>query len=390
MKKIGYVLSSFPILSETFISTEIRAMQRRGHQVQPFSFRHYGGEYQQRDESLKEQTIYLSDHSRKIALKALPLIKPGVFKALSFALKQRGLPTKSLLGNALKLVYLAHQAQCTHLHAHFAQATAATAIVAARLYGITVSFVGHGYDVYATPQDLTLKLNTVDFAVAVCRDLELYFQQLAPKANTGLVYCGVETDRFSQPATAPAQRTAEKLLFIGRLCETKGLFTLLNALKMIESALRPSVDFVGDGVLREDLIAYAKEHQLTDQVNFLGSKQSTWLINNSHHYAAMVVPFEMAPNGDRDTGPVVVKEAMALKLPVLSTYFMGVKEMLTEETGMRVQPKDTAALAKMITQFCQMSAEDVDTMAQNAYERVKTHYNADVQAVGLSDLVESV
>jgi colanic acid/amylovoran biosynthesis glycosyltransferase len=37
MNKIGYILSSFPVLSETFISTEIRAMERCGHETQPIA-----------------------------------------------------------------------------------------------------------------------------------------------------------------------------------------------------------------------------------------------------------------------------------------------------------------------------------------------------------------
>lgn len=399
MNKIGYVLTSFPVLSETFVSTEMRAMQGCGHQVQPIAFDHYDGEYQAKDESLKAMTLYLCDFDRTIALKALRYLSlslsKGMFKGLQFAFKQQGLSFKSLLLNALKLAYVARQTGCTHLHAHFAHGAAAMAIVAARLCGISVSFVGHGYDIYATPSDLALKLDSVDFAVAVCLDMAMYFQSLAPKTEVSLVYCGVDTQRFSYTkALAPAikdkkeQKRSGKLLFIGRLCETKGLFTLLDALRQIDPNIRPQVDFVGDGVLREGLVDYIAEHQLGDHVSLLGSRQSSWLIGNANQYDAMVVPFEMASNGDRDTGPVVVKEAMSLKLPVISTYFMGCKEMLTEETGLRVPPNDSVGLAAEITRFLNMSMAEVSQMVENAYERVTTHYSADVQALCLSAMVE--
>jgi hypothetical protein len=111
MNKIGYILSNFPVLSETFVSTEIRAMQRCGHEIQPFAFHHYGGQYQARDNDLKDKTIYLSDHSNKLALQALTVLRPSMFKALQFAFKQTGIPFKSLVGNALKLAYLAKKTQ---------------------------------------------------------------------------------------------------------------------------------------------------------------------------------------------------------------------------------------------------------------------------------------
>lgn len=390
MNKIGYILSSFPVLSETFVSTEMRAMERCGHQIQPIAFQHYDGQYQTQDDGLRARTLFLCDHSNRVALKAVLLLKSSLFRGLGFALSQRGLGLKTLIGNAMKLAFVARKSGCTHLHAHFSQGAAATAIVAARLCGITVSFVGHGHDIYANPQDLQLKLKSVDFAVAVCLDMARHFKNLAPQANTSLIYCGVETQRFNQPRRALTKANKGKLLFIGRLCETKGLFTLLEALRLIKQSNRPEIDIVGDGVLRAALEHHADILGLSSRISFLGCKQSSWLISNSDRYDAMVAPFEMAGSGDRDSGPVVVKEAMALRLPVITTYFMGCKEMLTHECGLRVQPGDFVGLAEMIKYFYSMQKDEVRTMVDNAYERVNCHYHADLQAICLSTMVELV
>jgi len=407
MNKIAYVLPSYPVLSETFVGTEMRAMEAYGHEVQPIAFNHHFGEFQIQDSALKERTLFLCDYSKSIAFKAITFIRPTALKALEFTFLQQGISFKSLIGNALKLAYLAKKNNCTHFHAHFSQGTAATAIVAARLCGATVSFVGHGYDVYATPEDLELKLNSVDFVVAVCKDMANDFRNLAPEVEVSLIYCGIEKHRFSQPKSnvvsisknkkiakcelilEKSQITNKKLLFIGRLCETKGLFTLLNALKMINVTKRPIIDLVGEGILREQLELYVKENQLTNHVRFLGAKQSNWFIEHSRDYVAMVAPFELAKNGDRDTGPVVVKEAMALKLPVITTFFMGCNEFLTPESGLRVPPKDPIKLSQMIKQFLDMSTEDIQKMKNIAYDRVSTLYTSEVQASCLSAMIVS-
>jgi colanic acid/amylovoran biosynthesis glycosyltransferase len=296
-----------------------------GHDIQPIAFHRHQGQYQ----ALKDCTLFLSEHSKLCAFKGLAYLDLGMLKAIKFSFLQQGLPFNSLIANALKLVYLAKKNNCTHFHAHFAQAAAATAIVAARLCGATVSFVGHGYDIYATPQDLELKLNTVDFAIAVCQDMVNDFKQLAPNVAVSLVYCGVELDRLSN-----------------------------------------------------------NHSPMTEHVNFLGAKQSTWFISNSHHYDAMIVPFELASNGDRDTGPVVVKEAMALKLPVITTYFMGCKEFITHSTGLHVPPKSPSKLAKAITLFYAMSFLEVQSLKDNAYHRVCALYSAKKQAGKLSSVIE--
>ena len=401
MKKIAYVLTSYPVLSETFVGTEMRSIEACGHEVQPFAFNHYQGEYQQQDQALKDRTIYLSDHSNLLALKGFAYLRLGVLTAIKFSLLQQGLSFNSLIGNALKLVYLARKNNCTHFHAHFSQGAAATAIVAARMCGMSVSFVGHGHDIYATPQDLALKLNSVDFAVAVCKDMRNDFKALAPKVNASLVYCGIEPERFQAPKMNPENQNATgkvdfrdlqcksgKLLFIGRLCETKGLFTLLQALALVPESARPKLDLVGDGVLKDALVNYACTHQLNEYVSFLGAKQSSWFITHSCDYDAMIAPFELGSNGDRDTGPVVVKEAMALKLAVITTHFMGCKEFITPSTGLRVPPKNPMKLSQAIQQFYRMSALDVQRMKNNAYNRVNALYTAKKQALKLSSSIE--
>jgi colanic acid/amylovoran biosynthesis glycosyltransferase len=401
MKKIAYVLASYPVLSETFVGTEMRNMQQYGHDIQPIAFHRHQGMYQEQDQALKDRTLFLSEHSKLCAFKGLVYVDLGIFKALKFALLQQGLPLKSLIFNALKLIYLAKKNKCTHFHAHFAQGATATAIVAARLSGATVSFVGHGYDIYATPQDLKLKLNTVDFAIAVCQDMVNDFKQLAPNVAVSLVYCGVELDRFSNKHSPMIEQNVittqsvrnlqckkNKLLFIGRLCETKGLFTLLHALKLLPQVNRPVIDLVGDGILKSALQQFVNDQKLTAYVNFLGAKQSTWLIANAHNYDAMIVPFELASNGDRDTGPVVVKEAMALKLPVITTYFMGCKEFITPTTGIHVPPKNPVKLAEAIVKFYALPISVVQAMKSNAYNRVRELYSAKIQAYKLSSVIE--
>ncbi len=107
MKKIAYVLASYPVLSETFVGTEMRNMQLCGHDIQPIAFHRHEGQYQEQDQALKDNTLFLSEHSKLCAFKGLAYINIGVLKALKFSWQQQGIPFKSLIANALKLLYLA-------------------------------------------------------------------------------------------------------------------------------------------------------------------------------------------------------------------------------------------------------------------------------------------
>ena len=71
MKKIAYVLASYPVLSETFVGTEMRNMQLCGHDIQPIAFHRHEGQYQEQDQALKDNTLFFPGAS----------LWDGVFKA---------------------------------------------------------------------------------------------------------------------------------------------------------------------------------------------------------------------------------------------------------------------------------------------------------------------
>lgn len=365
----------------------MRAMRNLGHKVTPIAFHRHTGPSQVQDRRLAASTWFIEDLRFADAIQGLLGGRLSVGRALTFALKQNGMSARSLLYSAAKVASVLRYEGCQHVHAHFAQATTATAIVAARMLGLTVSFVGHGFDVYATPADLPLKLESADFAVAVCKDMQNDFRSLAPEASVGLVYCGVEPERF-QPRSLPSGRSG-RLLFIGRLCATKGVDDLLIALSLLPEQQRPQVDLVGTGPLQDDLERQAKNLGVAPWIRFLGNRSSEWIAEHGPSYRALVGPFKCAPNGDRDTGPVVVKEAMSMGLPVLTTAFMGCKEMVAEATGIKVPPGDPQRLAEGLERIMSMGEDVLTTMGDAGRSRLANLFSARRQALALSSLVET-
>ncbi len=59
MKRLAYLLADFPVLSETFIGNEIRAMRRKGHEVLPLLMNLREGLAQPEDRLLAETSDQL-------------------------------------------------------------------------------------------------------------------------------------------------------------------------------------------------------------------------------------------------------------------------------------------------------------------------------------------
>lgn len=385
MKAIAYVLTAFPVLSETFIGNEIRAMEARGHRIVPFVFDLRDGPAQPRDGEIAARAIPLSTIPARQGLRMLPL----VWRALPFLIGQQRLPRRSLLWNGLKLAGAIRAAGCSHVHAHFAGGSAAHGVVAARIAGLPATFTCHGHDVYAEPEDLEVKLAAADRVVAVCADLEEDLRALESKTALVRIPCGTDPERF-RPCPMDAQDNG-RFLFIGRFVGSKGLDDLFMALDRLEGDVAIRLDIVGDGPLRAEI------EEAADRINgngfheirLLGSRDAAWLADHGPAYRAACLPFKATADGNRETGPLVVKEAMAMGLPVISTAFMGVKEMVTPHTGFLVPPADPAALARAMAQVNAMPSSCRRDMGAAGRSRLLRHFTLAGQARALSAMIEA-
>ncbi|RBP16100.1 glycosyltransferase involved in cell wall biosynthesis [Roseiarcus fermentans] len=383
MKTIGYVLGDFPVLSETFVGNEIRAMAKRGHEVVPIVMRLREGPAQTADRILARDARTLSSVSAGAALGALARPGRNPASALGYLLSQKRQPRKSLLWNAMKIAAIAREAGCDHLHAHFAGGAAAHAIVAARWIGISVSFVCHGHDVYAEPEDLPIKLGAADAVVAVCKDMESDLRRLAPSSKVTTIHCGTDPEVFRPVHDVDP---LPRLLFVGRLIPCKGVDDLLSALAIQGTA---AVDIVGDGPLMNALRERAQALGVAERVNFLGARPREWLVENGPRYFGLVAPFKQGPDGTKDTGPLVIKEAMAMGLPVVATRQMGIKEMISPETGFFADPADPSSLAEAIGRLLRLSPIERSAMGRRGRERVIERFSLDASSRALSQVFEA-
>lgn len=354
MKKIAYVIPAFPVASETFITTEMKALMDVGHEIQGICFERKKEACQVGDEKILATMLNTNDVSFLSLMSLFYIVFIQLFdgglKAFKFAFKQKGIRPRSLLLHGFKLAYLIHTTNCQHVHAHFAQSSTATAIVAARLLGLNVSFTGHGSDVYKSPSDLLLKLQNADFAVAVCKRMQNDFNNLTSSVDVHNVPCGIDMNFFNRsPAECEASiNQRRRLLYLGRISETKGVTHLLQALAKLPGSLRPSIDIAGDGVMRLEAEQMAIDLGLTASVIFLGAVNRTWIKTHCSQYAAMVLPFCQVRCGIMDTGPLVIKEAMALKLPLLTTDIMATGEFVDSTCAFVSKSSDPEDLARTL------------------------------------------
>jgi phosphatidylinositol alpha-mannosyltransferase len=155
---------------------------------------------------------------------------------------------------------------------------------------------------------------------------------------------GIDVDRFSVPrARGSARRT---MLFVGRLEPRKGFGDAVRAFEALARSL-PNVDLlvVGSGPGQDAIRHLAPS--LRDRVTMLGALPNESL---PHHYAAADV--FVAPSTGRESFGVVLLEAMAAGLPIVTSDIEGYREVVRHEReGLLVPPSDPLAVAHAVSRL---------------------------------------
>ena len=167
-----------------------------------------------------------------------------------------------------------------------------------------------------------------------------------------------------------------RLVSIGRLVEKKGIGYVLEAVRRLRGAgVAVEYQVVGDGPLRPGLEAECRRLGLENRARFLGwqsQEQVGRLLERAHVLVAASVT---AANADEEGIPNVLKEAMAVGLPVVSTANGGIPELVEHEaTGLLVPERDPEALAARLAELAR-HPERRAALARAGRARVERDYD---------------
>ncbi len=397
---VVYLTGEYPRATDTFIQREVAGLRALGIRVETASIRRTGPEHHVGPEQTAEAAATF--HVLEAATSPLRLLgahlgalarAPGRYlSALRLALATAAPGARALF---YQLVYFAEagvlaahlrRLGAAHLHNHIATASCTVAMLASRISGVPYSFTMHGPGIFFEPERwrIDAKMAHAAFTACIsdfCRSQGMIFAAREHWPRLHIVHCGVDPARYDRPRAAGA---GLRLLFVGRLAAVKGvpvLFEALTGLRARHPGLR--LTLIGDGPERPGLEAEARALGLEAAVTFAGYRSQAEVAEALAETDILVLP------SFAEGVPVVLMEAMAARVPVVTTRIAGIPELVEDgASGCLVPPGDPAALAAALDRL----AADADLRARMGAAgraRVVADYDSRVEAARLAALIRA-
>ncbi|MGC8660059.1 MAG: glycosyltransferase family 4 protein [Desulfomonilaceae bacterium] len=263
-----------------------------------------------------------------------------------------------------------------HIHAAWAMGPATAAWVSSELTGIPFSFTGRAGDIYPPDGALQDKVRAAKFVLSDNMTNVPYLESMFPEARGKIfgIYNGIPLEKMSE---APVfMRPPFRLLGLGRFDRIKAFHVLLHACKILQNK---GIDFrltlAGDGPRKIQLKYLVRKLGLATRVIFPGFVPYNLVSDLFCSADVFVMSSAVHRSGDRDGLPTVILEALAHRLPVVSTDVCGIPEVIhNETTGLLVPQNDPEALANAISEMVK-DRDSALNMARNGRELVLREFS---------------
>lgn len=387
--KVAFLLNKFPLLSETFVLNQITGLLDRGCSVDIYA-RGPADEPKQHPDVARyglEAFDLLQDRlpcerraavMREVWATALPrcISSPALLRACLRKTRPGGVHAAAV--ELYPAAVLLRRGPYDIVHAHYGLngnwAASLRALGAFQAKIVTTFHDGfdlstyvslHGADVYAPAfhhNDLILPISD-----AVQRRL---LELGCPADKTAVHRVGVDLGRYAKPRLRAAGGPV-RVTSTARLTQMKGIAYGIDAVSaLVRQGLDVEYRIAGDGPLRESLQARIEELGLGPRVRLLGWQDAVEVQQLLAESDLFLAPSVTDSNGSQEGIPTALMEAMAAGLPVVSTNYSGIPELIRDQVDGYLTPeRDTAALTARLGELARDS-ERRRAMGESARRRV--------------------
>lgn len=179
------------------------------------------------------------------------------------------------------------------------------------------------------------------------------------------ISCGIRAADY-HPSFEP--KTANRILFVGRVTWEKHIDVLIRAFAKLDPSLKATLDIVGGGDLMNQLGRLVTELGVRDGVKFTGYVSDEQL-KSAYTHATVFAIASIA-----ELQSIATLEAMASGLPIVAANAMALPHLVHDgENGYLFEPENVDDMAAKLTTVLTAPQEQLTRMKKNSLRYIAPH-----------------
>jgi len=390
--RIAFIVNNFPSLSETFVLNQITGLIDLGHEVDVYA-----------DSAKNQSKIHLDVEKYNILERTYYWNIPSnkywrVAKAVGLMIKNFHRNPRAILSSinifkfgkkvlSFRILYgvitLLNKSPYDIIQCHFGLNGVLGVML--RDTGVIqgkVVTTFHGIDISLEPKIFGKDIYNYlfrqgDLFVPISERWKQKLIELGCDENRIRVHkVGININLFTQKEYSYRSEERIELLTIARLVDKKGVEYGIRAVAAVaESYPNLHYGIVGDGELKDFLNDLIIQLNLSDKIKLLGWKNQEEILDLMQRSSIIIAPSVTSQHGDQEGIPVVLMEALAMGIPVISTWHSGIPELVQDgKSGFLAPEKDVEALREKLEYLIKHPEIWVE-MGSYGHDFVKTHHD---------------
>jgi len=389
--KIAIIVSIFPCISETFILDHITGLIDRGHNVEIFAFT-----TQDIDEThpeIKKYNLLERTHYIKFPHGKKQKILKGIKLSLKYLFRHPFVIFKCMNifkygWNAINFSILFQVAPFLEtdfdiVHCHFGP-NGSRFLFLKDIFKTPYITSFHGYDISVIPKKDSNIYNRLfrysDLLIANSNyTAKRLFELGANKEKILVVRLPLDCKKFNFRERVLDNKSRKiRLLTVARFVEKKGLIYAIEAVnKTLKKYKNIEYHIIGDGFLYAEIKRKIKGLNIEDYIKLLGWKERDEVKEEMYKSDIFILPSVTALNGDTEGQGLVLLEAQATGLPILSTLHNGIPEgVIDGKSGFLVPERDSVALSEKLNYLID-HPEIWPKMGRFGRTHIEKHFNSE-------------
>jgi len=312
------------------------------------------------------------------------------FKIIKQFKKEIGL---TIVIETFGIIHIIKKNNINHIHCHFASASTTSALILNKLININYSFTAHAYDIFDNAVNLNLlieKMEKASFIRTISDYNKNYLINLSPKIKNKIhvIHCGINLQNFTFYNEIKSKH--KNIISASNFVPKKGY---INILETINKYNLKNINFhwkiAGQGPDKEKIKYSIDDANISNYVivkPFITHSDLPLFFKNNDIF---FLPCTISQSGNRDGIPVILMEAMASGILVISTSISGIPELIHNgKNGFILDKPSINSLITLINNINKLPADKIKEIKLNARRTIENDFNILYIAKELSKLFE--